>query len=136
MESVDTFIKENNIHFPEGLNFEDNAFIGKAFLRAEVIVILNKVTYLYRKTEVGATQSTSRSKVALSDQAKVIEIVIKDCDLLNGHSRNQDYLELLLNKLRYEAERMALINELPLILLGLPFLTTSISKSKKWSLKR
>jgi len=73
------FLIDNNIVFPENLNYEDNYFIYKAYLAASNISICGEPTYLYRKlsAETGTTQSTSFNESDLLDQCKILMMLIE-----------------------------------------------------------
>lgn len=76
------FILNNEILFPEGLNYEDNYFVYKAYLTASKISVCDEPTYLYRKLkgDKGTTQSTSFKETDMVDQFEVMLMLI---DLLN-----------------------------------------------------
>lgn len=76
------FIINNEIYFPENLNYEDNYFIYKTYLTAAQISICDEPTYLYRKlaNEKGTTQSTTFEETDLLDQFEIMLLLI---ELLN-----------------------------------------------------
>lgn len=73
------FIINNEIYFPENLNYEDNYFVYKAYLTAAQISICDEPTYLYRKLlgEKGTTQSTSFKETDMLDQFEVMLMLIE-----------------------------------------------------------
>jgi hypothetical protein len=100
------FLDELNIRYPEGVNFEDNYFIGCVMMEAKAATILRSVTYLYRKSEDGMTQSTKRSPEIIADQIRVIEMLLERFDGTPGRQRWNTYKKALLDKLKHEANRV------------------------------
>ena len=100
------FIEEAKIRYPEGVNFEDNYFIGSVLMEAKSATILRSVTYLYRKSEDGMTQSTDRSPEVVADQIRVTEMLLERFDKKPGLPRWTTYKAALLNKLKHEADRV------------------------------
>lgn len=123
-----SFLDLNNIRFPEGLNFEDNYFIGKAMVYCQKVVVLNQTTYLYRKQNIGGTQSTKICASALRDQAKIVQMTIEDCDLLREDEFQRAYLKIFIDKLYGEAERMGMTPELSELLEDMPLLLRLLNK--------
>jgi glycosyltransferase involved in cell wall biosynthesis len=103
-----SFLDRHGIRFPEGLNFEDNFFVGSVLAEAQSATVLRSVTYLYRKSQAGETQSTRLSPEILADQVRVIELLLDKYDDKRRDGRWATYKETLLNKLRHEADRVAL----------------------------
>ena len=74
-----SFLLDKGISFQEGVNFEDNLFVYKAYRAAQTICLLPKVTYLYRKPRhktVNLTQSTVKSRAAFIDQIRALDSII------------------------------------------------------------
>ena len=102
------FLDVSGIRYPEGVNFEDNYFIGCVLMEAQTATVLRSVTYLYRKSEDGMTQSTKRSPEILSDQIHVIEMLLERFDGPRASPRWATYKRTLLEKLRHEANRVGI----------------------------
>lgn len=100
------FLDELNIRYPEGVNFEDNYFIGCVMMESKAATILRSVTYLYRKSEDGMTQSTKRSPEIIADQIRVIEMLLERFDGKSDRPRWNTYKKALLDKLKHEANRV------------------------------
>jgi hypothetical protein len=74
-----SFLTDRGIRFDEGVNFEDNVFVYKAYAYSETICIAPKVTYLYRKPPSNAvrlTQSTIKSRKAFIDQIGALDAIL------------------------------------------------------------
>lgn len=102
------FIERLKIRYPEGVNFEDNYFVGCVLMEADEAVVLRSTTYLYRKSENGLTQSTRCSPEVLADQIRVIEMLLERFDKASTHQRWAVYKRALLDKLKHEADRVGL----------------------------
>ena len=105
-----TFLVENGILFAEKGNFEDNQFIASVYMKAKKAIIVQAVTYLYRRTETlhGGTQSSIVSEKALRDQFKVGDTIVASLQLLTGDPYARAYAGALARKVQSEVDRMAL----------------------------
>ena len=121
-----SFLDLFHIKFPEGLNFEDNLFIAKVMTYSQKIIVLNQTTYLYRKQNIGGTQSTKICLSALRDQAMIVQMIIEDCNLQLGDSFRKEYLSIFVNKLVSEAERMEMVPDLIEIVKEMPILSAQL----------
>jgi GT2 family glycosyltransferase len=64
------YLRRSAIRFPESGNYEDNAFVYEAYLKARRLVQVRDVTYLYRKFRArkGRSQSTGLGGQDVRDQ--------------------------------------------------------------------
>ncbi len=56
------FLKENNIKFYEGLDFEDNPFFYESYLKAQKVSLLREYLYFYRINRQGSFISTGNKR--------------------------------------------------------------------------
>lgn len=62
-------LTDSGLQFDEGVNYEDNVFVYRAYLSAKRLVVIDETTYFYRKS---ATESNSQS--CLSDEQSINDI--------------------------------------------------------------
>ncbi len=57
-----SFLKENHITFPEGLDFEDNPFFYETFLKADKVSLVRDHLYFYRINRIGSFITTGNRR--------------------------------------------------------------------------
>ena len=89
-----SFLDKNNILFPEGYIFEDEAFFFDAYLNAKRVSILNENLYYYRINRKGSTVEKTSEK----DYSDIVEVfkLIREIFIETGNFEN--YKTLLYNR--------------------------------------
>ena len=108
------FLNRHGIRFPTDVNFEDNSFVYDVYFKAEMIGIVFRPTYLYRKYKslAGQTQSTELSEDSLKDQFAAIDMIVTKHDLGKRRSLlDKLAVNALSRKLRDEVERTGMSKE-------------------------
>ena len=67
-----SFLKENNIKFPEGLMFEDNIFHYNAYFLGERFGFLNKHLYYRRRHDDSVTKKFSEKQFDIIEVSNLI----------------------------------------------------------------
>lgn len=118
------FLVENDINFPENINYEDNLFIYDCYLAAHKVCLLPKITYYYRKFKKysGTTQSTDYSIPHLHDQLDVIDLMLNKFVKDKKHKYNIEIINALILKITWlipyydENSFVNELNQYPLII--------------------
>ena len=103
-----SFLNENGIRFPTGVNFEDNLFVSHVYNLANYVGVLHQVTYMYRKykSREGVTQSTSKDIKYVFDQIKVMELSYKILKLSPNDEKNCVIFKSFLDKTLHECYKV------------------------------
>lgn len=82
-----SFLKENDIKFPEGLDFEDNAFFYESYLKANKVSLVRDHLYFYRINRRGSFISSGNKRFFdIVPMMNLIENILKT-------TGNNEYLE-------------------------------------------
>lgn len=127
-----TFLRDNNLYFPEGVLYEDFPMVNPAFAKANGIDVTSRVIYMWRVRQGSITNKSTGAK-ATRDRIKVNRIALEG---LNKYSAPSIAKKTLVNKalnmgiiamLRKEhysliplEERRALFSELKSYLASIP----------------
>ncbi len=85
------FLESNNLRFPEGMFFEDNAFFYNAYFYCTKAGFLKKHLYYRRRHEESVTQTFDESKF------DIVYATNSVLDVFNNHSMYESYKEDVIN---------------------------------------
>jgi glycosyltransferase involved in cell wall biosynthesis len=107
-----SFLKENEINFTEGVNFEDNFFVYSCYCSAKNIASISRVTYYYRRDHQ-QSQSTIVNEKSVHDFFQSHRALLKLIKTLSPPIY-QIARKNLLQRLRTELSRFGLtVREVP-----------------------
>lgn len=89
-----SFLRENNLYFPEGVLYEDFPMVNPAFAKANGIDVTSRVVYMWRVRK-GSITNKSTGAQATRDRIKVNQIAFEG---LKKYNAPQEAKKMLVNK--------------------------------------
>lgn len=89
-----SFLRENNLYFPEGVLYEDFPMVNPAFAKAKSIDVTTRVVYMWR-VRSGSITNKSTGAQATRDRIKVNKIAL---DGLNTFDASDEVKQVLIQK--------------------------------------
>lgn len=89
-----SFLRENNLYYPEGVLYEDFPMVNPAFAKANGIDVTSRVVYMWRVRR-GSITNKSTGAQATRDRIKVNQIAFKGLKRFNAP---QEAKQMLVNK--------------------------------------
>lgn len=82
------FLKENNLYFPEGILFEDNAFFYQSYFKAKKLGFIEKNLYKRRRHDSSLTQNINKRVFDIVPATNlVLNVFLKDNSLYDTYKK-------------------------------------------------